>query len=280
VNKTATQQRLHRTVEQRHEHYQIERAFAQQLRLASKDERKVLYSTLYNELFRRVPHHPQLQRKSGDVDQTRLDQQLRSLMRFLKPDTTFMEIGAGDCGLAFAVAPLVAKVWAIDVSEEISRRSAPPANFRLIISDGTSIDVPAESVDLAYSNQLMEHLHPDDAADQLRNIYAALRPGGAYLCLTPSRLSGPHDVSRFFDREATCFHLKEYTSGELAAIMREAGFRRVYATITIGRHALPLPILPIKLVESLLSALPYGLRRGIARRLPVRKLLGRVIAIK
>jgi predicted SAM-dependent methyltransferase len=38
--------------------------------------------------------------------------------------------------------------------------------------------VRAESVDLAYSNQLMEHLHPDDASEQLANVYRALKPGG------------------------------------------------------------------------------------------------------
>ena len=61
-------------------------------------------------------------------------------------------------------------------------------NFELIISDGISIPVPAGSIDFAYSNQLMEHLHPDDAESQLENVFTALRPGGAYLCITPNRL--------------------------------------------------------------------------------------------
>ena len=62
----------------------------------------------------------------------------------------------------------------------------------------------------------MEHLHPDDALEQLQNIYSALVPGGIYLCITPNRLSGPQDVSRDFDMVATGFHLKEYTISELS----------------------------------------------------------------
>ena len=55
-------------------------------------------------------------------------------------------------------------VYAVEVSEEITGNLAFPRNVRLLLSDGTSIPVPDASVAVAYSNQLMEHLHPDDAA--------------------------------------------------------------------------------------------------------------------
>lgn len=61
----------------------------------------------------------------------------------------------------------------------------------------------------------MEHLHPDDAYEQLQEIYNALIPGGIYICITPNRLSGPHDVSQYFDSIATGFHPKEYTTVEM-----------------------------------------------------------------
>ena len=41
---------------------------------------------------------------------------------------------------------------------------------------------------------------PEDAVEQLRHLHAALAPGGVYLCITPSRLTGPHDISYLFDR--------------------------------------------------------------------------------
>ena len=70
----------------------------------------------------------------------------------------------------------------------------------------------------------MEHLHPDDAVDQLKNIYNALVNGGKYICITPNRLTGPHDISKYFDNVATGFHLKEYTVTELSGLFREVGF--------------------------------------------------------
>lgn len=123
------------------------------------------------------------------------------------------------------MAGTAAKVYAIDVCDAITARSDRPANFELAMSDGTNVPVPAGSVDLAYSNQLMEHMHSDDAASQLGNIARALRPGGRYICLTPHRLQGPCDVSQFFDDDvATGFHLKEYTYAELDRLFYHAGF--------------------------------------------------------
>ena len=100
-------------------------------------------------------------------------------------------------------------MYALDVSDEIATRITLPANCKLVLSDGLTVAVPEGSIDVAYSNQLMEHLHPDDAVEQLHNVYRALKPGGAYICITPNALWGPHDVSRRFDREPTGFHLKE-----------------------------------------------------------------------
>ena len=84
-------------------------------------------------------------------------------------------------------------VYAVDVSEELTRLVEKPDNFKLLISNGTDIPIPASTVDIAYSNQLMEHLHPDDALEQLHNIWASLVHGGNYICITPSRVSGPHE---------------------------------------------------------------------------------------
>ena len=73
----------------------------------------------------------------------------------------------------------------------------------------------------------MEHLHPDDAFEQLENIYRALTPGGVYICVTPNRLSGPHDISSLYDEVATGFHLKEYSISELHSLFRRVGFSRI-----------------------------------------------------
>jgi len=265
-----------RTLEQKREHYEIEKQLAERLRRSTREERRVLYATLYDELFARVPHHPQLQRKSSSEISTRsrVARQLRSLRPLLSAGRTFLHVGPGDCALTLEAAKLVKQAYAVDVSSEITKGLAAPPNFELILSDGVSIPVPPGSVDVAYSDQLMEHLHPDDAADQLRNIYEALAPGGVYFCITPNSLNGPHDVSRYFDRVATGLHLKEYTVTELDRLFRETGFSRVRAFIRLGRLRIFIPPAPIEWCERLLMALPYGPRRLIASSLPMLLLLG------
>lgn len=261
----------HRTVAELWEHYQIEKKLANVLRAATRSERQRLYSAAYEELFRRVPHHGQLTRKASDAERSeRVASQLRFLRRFLKPGGSFLEIGAGDCALSLAVAQRVREVYALDVSALITQSEHVPPNFHLVLSDGTSIPVPHGSIDVAYSNQLMEHLHPDDALEQLANIYRALAPGGVYVCITPSRLTGPHDISRYFDSVACGFHLKEYTITELRALFREVGFRKITHYARYRRAHLALPAFVTHALESGLHAMPDSRRDRVARSRPLR----------
>jgi len=52
-----------RTYEELKEHYEIEKELAEGLRNSTKEQRRKLYSSVYDELFERVPQHPQLTRK-------------------------------------------------------------------------------------------------------------------------------------------------------------------------------------------------------------------------
>lgn len=264
-----------RTLEQLREHYEIEKELANRLRNASRKERQYLYTALYDELYGKVFHHPQLTQKTDSKFQVvRVSREMGLLKRFLKPESTFLEVGSGDCGLSLEVSGHVRKAFAVDVSKEITKGIIFPHNFELIISDGCSISVPKNSITVVYSNQLMEHLHPDDAFDQLRNIYMALTHGGKYICITPNRLSGPHDISMYFDKVATGFHLKEYTVTELCGLFHRVGFSKISAYRGGKGIYMKLPLFLVKLCEKLLSLLPYSLRRGIANTLPFRALLG------
>ncbi|MDD5250649.1 MAG: class I SAM-dependent methyltransferase [Rhodocyclaceae bacterium] len=271
-----------RTPEQLREHYEIEKELANRLRRASRQERRSLYSSLYDELFRRVPHHPQLTRKaSPQAAQRNIRAQMSFLRRFVGSDARFLEVGPGDCGLSFEVAKIARQVFAVDVSDEITRAAATPANFALILSDGCSVPVPRDSIDVAYSNQLMEHLHPDDALEQLGNIHAALVRNGAYICITPNALTGPHDVSKHFDAQATGFHLKEFTVSELSALFRQAGFSRLRAYSGARGFYVRCPVRLLTWCETLLAALPAAVGRTIAHSAPFRLLFNvRLVGIK
>jgi SAM-dependent methyltransferase len=273
-----TTHREERTLEELRQHYEVERELANTLRNATREERRHLYSVLYDELFRRVPLHPQLTaRKDSKLRLLVVSKQMNLLRRFLTLKSTFLEVGPGDCRLSLELSKYVSRVYAIDVSEEITKNQITPENFELIISDGSSIPVPGGVVTVAYSKDLMEHLHPEDAVDQLRNIFGALASGGKYICITPNRLSGPHDISRFFDDVATGFHLNEYTATELSQLFRKVGFSRISTYIGGEGIFIRFPLFTIKMLEKLLSMPPSGFRRKISIMLPVKAILGIVM---
>lgn len=261
-----------RTPEQIREHYEIEKELAARLRNASRAERLVSYRELHDDLYRRVPHHPLLTRRLSDRQRhVRTERVMKLLRPYLEPDSVFLEIGPGDCAISVEVAKSARQVYAVDVTEEITRRPLPE-NCTRVISDGIGIPVPEASVDLAFSNQLMEHLHPDDAAEQLGNIYAALRDGGRYLCITPSRLLGPHDISEHFDDEATGFHLKEYLYRELVPLFEQTGFQNVNAIIGVKQRYTRIPNWLIVAAERVVERAPKSLRK----RRPIRPLFAHI----
>src|SRR5690606_20747310 len=115
------------------------------------------------------------------------------------------------CRFSFELAKIAQSVLAVDIADQIGPNVERPANFQLVLYNGYDLDLPHDSVDTAFSDQLIEHLHPDDAADHFRVVRQVLKPGGVYIFRTPHRLSGPHDVSRYFCEHAEGFHLKEWT---------------------------------------------------------------------
>lgn len=265
---------MHRTADEIKQHYEVEKQLAARLRGADAATRKRLYPVLYDDLFKQVPLHPQLTRKQDESEAAAaVELRMRLLSRFLHPRSVFLEVGAGDCSLSRRVAERVRNCYALDVSQEILDRSGSQPNMQTVLSDGCTVPVPEGSIDVAYSYQVMEHVHPDDAMEQLHNIYRGLAPNGLYLCVTPNRLSGPHDISRYFDAVATGFHMKEYTLTELEAIFRCIGFRKTIPYVGIANYYIAAPVGLLKLIESILARLPGGVRRWLANQRGVRNLL-------
>ncbi len=249
------------------QHYRVEIELAERLRSAPRSERLSLYGPLYDELFRRVPNHPQLTRKVSEAERRAASNDKFGLLaRFIDGNTVFLEIGAGDCAFTLAVADRGArKCYALDVSREILSGVNDP-RVETVLSDGCTVPVPAGSVTLAYSFQVMEHIHPDDALEQLRNLFAAIAPGGSYVCVTPSRLNGPHDVSKFFDPVARGFHLKEYTNTELARLFRSVGFSRVVPYAGFRGRYLRLPLSFVRVLEWAFGKLPARVAQRLGKK--------------
>jgi SAM-dependent methyltransferase len=259
-----------RSAEEIRRHYLLEKKLAARLRDSTQEERRTLYSSLYDELSHSIVLHPHF----TDPDTGDVDVELRQLERYLDPETVFLEIGAGNCSLSRVVAERVRHVWALEVSAAIAAGVPPRENLDVILSDGIDIPIAPQSATFAYSNQLLEHLHPDDVDHHFRCVLAALAPKGRYMCLTPNRLMGPADVSRYFDEEPTGFHLREYTTTEVAALMKNAGFSTVAAWTTRKGRSLRLPWWLVGGVEKLLERMSAPARRRLGATLPLRVILG------
>lgn len=271
-----------RTPDRLRAHYLVERRIADRIRRArSAGERRAIFATMYDELFAQVPDHPRLAAKGAATASRERDLgwNMAQLEPYLFGGCTFLEVGSGDCALAARVAATAKQVYAVDISNQV--QGELPGNVRLIITDGRAIDVPAGSVDVAFSDQLMEHLHPDDAAEQLRQIHRALKPGGVYLCVTPNRMYGPSDISAFFDDEARGFHLKEYTLREIRELFARAGFPTTHVYAGARGAFVRCPAALVLAMEAVLAALPRAVRRRVADMKACRALLGlRVAGIK
>jgi len=255
-----------RTPEQVLAHYEIEKELAKRLRASSREERKELYTKIYDEFNQRIPFYAESSQKHAKQVAIMIGSpQWNFLRRFLHKETIFLEIGAGTCAISLTAARFVEKVYALEVSEEIIKHVKGPDNFATVLFDGFSIPLLPERVSVAYSDQILEHIHPEDTLEQIKSVYQALLPGGLYVCVTPNGLNGPHDISRYFDFVATGLHLKEYTHTELDRLFRRAGFAKVRAYIGASGFYIRWPLVCIKLLEGILSFLPLHLSKAIAR---------------
>lgn len=266
-----------RTLGELREHFEIERELADRLRSApTKEARRALYGEVYRLRSERIPHHP-LVRQAHDATgrASAVAPQVRLLRPFVHPGVRFCEVGAGDGAVARALAPLVAQAIALDVTDALAVPDDAGVGFEFRVFDGFDLGVSDGSLDLVYSNDVVEHLHPDDMPDHARAVRRALVPGGRYVCVTPNRLSGPHDISRHFADAALGFHLREYTVTELAETLRRAGFTDVRIVLTVaGRRLSPLASARLLApIESALSRLPPRARRGLARGLTAAKVV-------
>ena len=261
-------------------HYELELELSNQLRNADREERKRLFPIVYDELHEKVPYLNYIKDDPGDASQ--LDPQsgegraVHFLSRFVRPETTYLEIGPGGCKVLREIAKQARTAYAVDVSMPAMLSGGPlPENVKAIVSDGTSVPVPEGVVDLAWSDNLIEHLHPDDAVEQLENVFRALKPGGRYICGTPNRINGPHDVSsQFGHKVAVGFHLKEYAYSDIVPLFRRVGFRAVKGYVDLrGKLIFPIPGSLLIGFERVLEALPERIRARAMKVLLVRAIL-------
>lgn len=257
-----------RTVRQLENHFEVERAIASRLKQVDRMERTRIYRTMYHELFEKVPDHPRLKRRDNSEHTAAVSRaRLRLLNRFINSSAVVVEFGPGDCRFSYELCRHVKSVYGVDLSDQRRNQEDVPDNFRLLLYDGYSLELEDNSVDVCFSDQLIEHLHPEDTALHFEMVRSILKDGGIYVFCTPHKFTGPHDISKYFCKEAEGFHLKEWTYAELMSVLRGLGYRSPQGFTSFRSRSIRVPVWCFLLIERLLGLLPGSSRRTLGRRM-------------
>ena len=145
-------------------HYLVEKSIADRLKVSIREERKSIYRTMYEELFNKVPDHPRLTRRNSSYLTDVANKHKFSVVnKFIREQDIFVEFAPGDCKFALEVSKRVKQVLGIDISDQHDMAESLPGNFRLIVYDGYNLDsINDNSIDVAFSYQLIEHFHHKD----------------------------------------------------------------------------------------------------------------------
>lgn len=262
-------------------HYILERRLAHQLRTASAGERAAMYAKVYDELLSSLDDHPKKTNRRAPTD-VKIARQVHQIAPYLRSDVAFVELGCGDSALSLAVASRVHDVIGVDVQDHLIDLSTVPPNYHFVRStDGVTLPLATSSVDVVVSDQLLEHLHPDDARAQTCEVHRILKKGGVYICSTPSSLTGPHDISMFFEYAAGGLHLKEYNYREITTLFKAANFETITFVAYTKFGSIRVPVALGTCLERALEALSNQSLARFGRTRVAQQLFGiNVIASK
>jgi 2-polyprenyl-3-methyl-5-hydroxy-6-metoxy-1,4-benzoquinol methylase len=151
---------------------------------------------------------------------------------------SILDVGCSTGSLVLALIHRGYDAHGIDVSSALvaraksllAQQTAFSSPERFITADFLRHDFGASRFDFIYSNDVLEHIHPDEAADFLEKCSQLLHPSGSLCLVTPNRFTGPGDASILrFPRgsRSVGLHLREYSLNELVQLLRSYGFQSI-----------------------------------------------------
>lgn len=237
---------------------------------------------VYDRLFDLVPWH---EANTIDPDRTAAYEDLwfRLYGPLTRPSDTVVDLGCGSGALVRRFAADVDTCIDVDTSEAMIAIAGndQPSNARFEVDDLIRPSLPACSADLVVTRQGSRAPPPGRRPRPPLVGAANPAPGRAIPDGDPSRLTGPWDISRGFAPTATGLHLHEFTNGELARLLREAGFAGVRtpllpSTVRLGNARLNGAWVPVggkATLESVLSGAPSEVRAKVAGPLSIREVV-------
>jgi SAM-dependent methyltransferase len=213
-------------------HWELEQSLTQEILISKPESRWETVERCYTKLYKELEWLNRL--IDSNVDTKNLDAKYADWIRWIGPNhQKVYEVGSGRGELITYLAERGYECRATEITKERGKKwvdSIP--NLSWSISDGVHLEhfEPASTYDVVISDQVVEHLHPDDLVRHFEGVLEILVSGGRYIFRTPHVHDGPWDISRVFKCDKSRgMHLKEYTYRELAMKLKQAGFKRIQA---------------------------------------------------
>lgn len=261
-------------------HWELERRLTEELMESTPQTRTGTFERCYTELYQAVPWL----REGSGVDTARRHAEHALWTALIgPPPLAVYEIGSGAGSLIRHLARAGYRARASEITSERGDRGELHG-LTWGRTDGVHLDAfeSPGSFDVVISDQVIEHLHPDDLSTHLRSAAVLLKPGGRLIFATPHAFTGPHDLSRVFELDAPAgMHLCEYTNAQLRSALHAAGYACVAAPMRLpvgirarlrgfpGPRASRAYLRYLILLESLIGWLPPRHRRRLAEKLRV-----------
>jgi ubiquinone/menaquinone biosynthesis C-methylase UbiE len=134
-------------------------------------------------------------------------------------DSSILDMGFGEGYGTANLSNYFKNVVGLEVEENAVKHAIEKyqsENCHYMIYDGRSVPFEDESFDRVTSFHVIEHVNNDDM--YVREAWRVLKPGGILMMTTPNRALRLDDGQKPWNR----FHLREYDSVELQAVLKKA----------------------------------------------------------
>ncbi len=215
-------------ISRREAQFQLERILRKKILLSHREDRATVVELAYTELFEKFPDHSVFLATQKNAERKgKLGAGL--IIPLSRRGSLVLEVGCGRGDVLLALSQRGRICTGTEISEHMlelcNKRSKP--DVKIVRCSADSLCFPANSFDVVFSQEVLEHLHPEDVPRHFAEAFRVLRPNGILAVETPNRRTGPQDISRGFTCIAEGLHLKEWTVRELIQKFREAGFVKI-----------------------------------------------------
>lgn len=211
-------------------HWKLEKELTQKLLSSNSENRWEVFEHCYTTLYSELDWLNKFNHTNTIIEPVSIYASWSDLIGV--PPKTIYEVGSGRGELISYLASLGHKCKATEITRERGKKHVVNGQIKIDwgISDGIHLSQFEQNntYDIVISNQVVEHMHPDDLVEHFKNTLAILKPGGKYIVCIPHVWHGPADISAVFKyNKAVGMHLKEYTNFEIYFKLKLAGYAKV-----------------------------------------------------